>query len=226
MAINTSLTSLLTAVCLAASASAQTAPPATGTKPAPRAVPAQKAAAAAIGAALAQLHLLVTDVQAQKTLWTDVLGATAATIGTTEVLRLPNLIVFLEQATPTGGTKGSIVDHVAFDVPDVKTVVAKLKAAKAPIVTRAEVNTLYQVVDDVAFLPDQATSVAVFNAPDGLEIELVENKKAASPAFRHVHFAAPKVTPMKEWYMDNLGATLGNRGFGFESLDVPRLPAG
>ena len=211
----------LSAACLVATAFAQTPaapagqkPPA---KPAPQASPAPKpVAASATGATLNQLHLLVADVEAEKKLWVDLLGGKPARIGSAEVVRFPNVVIVLEQAKPKGGTKGSVVDHVAFNVPDVKALVAKLKAAKVPLVTRAEVNTLYQVTNDVAFLPDQATQVAVINTPDGAEVELVESKEAAGPVFRHVHFAAPQVAPMKEWYMKNLGAVLGNRGFGFE----------
>jgi predicted enzyme related to lactoylglutathione lyase len=120
-----------------------------------------------------------------------------------------------------GGSKGTVVDHIALDVKDIKAAVDKLKTAKATLVTRVESNPVYVVTDEIAYMPDQATSAAFVMAPENMKVELVETKTLATPvAFRHIHFAPPMVTPMKDWYVDNFGAKLGTRGFGFEGLDV------
>lgn len=209
---------------VAASASAQTAKPAapkpaTGTAPA--AAPRVLSASAV---AFPHVHLHVKDVAASKKFWVDTLGGTSVASGVTagEAVKFPNLLIFLEKMdAKAGGSKGSVVDHIAFDVKDMKATVEKLKAAKATMVTRPETNPVYVVTDDIASIPDQATSSAVVMAPDDMKVELVESKQLATPiAFRHIHFMPAAVAPMKDWYISALGARLGSRGFGFEGLDL------
>ena len=76
-------------------------------------------------------HFNTTDMAAQKRFYIDTLGGTLATIGTNnlEVIELPNVFLFFRpMQQPTGGTIGTTVNHVGFSVPDLKPVVAKLKA--------------------------------------------------------------------------------------------------
>jgi hypothetical protein len=221
---------LVAALVVATSTSAQPAPkpaapattPATATPPATRSSTPRAASASMV--AFPHVHLHVKDVAASKRFWIDTLGgsAVAAAGAGVEAVRFPDVVIFLEPKDAAGGgSKGTVVDHVAFDVKDLKVTVDKLKAAKSTLVTRAETNPVYVVTDEIAYMPDQATSSAVVMAPGDMKVELVEVKTLAVPvAFRHIHFAPPAVTPMKDWYIANLGAKLGTRGFGFEGLDV------
>ena len=83
-------------------------------------------------------HFNTTDMAAQKRFFVDTLGGTLATIGTNnlEVIEFPNVFLFFRpMQAPTGGTIGSTVNHVGFSVPDLKPVVAKIKANGFKMIT-------------------------------------------------------------------------------------------
>lgn len=215
------MTALATALSLAtAGVFAQTAP---ARPAAPAAVPARPAARppATSPVVFAHVHLTVKDIPATKTLWVDALGGTAVTVGTTEAVKFPGLLVLLHKGEPKGGTKGSTVSIIALEVKDLKATVARLKAAKVKMVTRDVTNIIYTVNDDIATIPDQQTISAAAQTPDEVSVRLIENKQAAAPiAFRHIHFAPPTVADAIDWYAKAFSARTGDRGFGFESLDL------
>ncbi|MEZ5289947.1 MAG: VOC family protein [Vicinamibacterales bacterium] len=166
-------------------------------------------------------HLTVTSVDAHKKFWVDALGGRSAKLGTTEAAVFPNVIVLLRQGSPAGGTKGTSVNHVGFGVTDLRAAVARLKAAGFPMVTRAEAPPVYEVKDDMAYVPDQKTSIAFVMAPDDVKVELVEVKTLATPiALHHIHYATPQVEAMKAWYVEHFGAKGGMRG-SFQAADLP-----
>ena len=219
------VTALVSALSLAAlslagtAAFAQTAP----VRPAPPAAsaPVARPAVSANPVVFAHLHLTVKDIAATKKLWVEGLGGTAVTAGTTDAVKFPGLLVLLHKGEPKGGTKGSTVSIVALEVKDLAAVVKTLKAAKVKMVTREETNNIYTVADDIATIPDQQTVSAVAQTPEEVSVRLIENKRAAAPvAFRHLHFAPPVMHEAIDWYARAFGATVGDRGFGFESLDL------
>jgi catechol 2,3-dioxygenase-like lactoylglutathione lyase family enzyme len=165
-------------------------------------------------------HLNVTNIDAHKKFWVDTLGGTPIKVGTSEIIKFPNVLVFLRQQAPTGGSKGTSVNHVGFWVPSTRAMVDKLKAAGYPIVTRAEVPPTQEVKDDLAYIADQDTYVAFTMGPDDMKVEIVENKRQTIPiALHHIHFAGP-VDAMKAWYVKTFGAKPGMRG-SFQAADLP-----
>ena len=218
------VTAFVSALSLAAAgAFAQTAP----ARPAPpaaapvAAAPAARPAAASNPVVFAQVHLTVKNIAATRKLWVDGLGGTAVTAGTTDAVKFPGLLVLLHKGEPKGGTKGSTVSIVALEVKDLAATVKALKAANVKMVTREETNNIYTVTDDIATIPDQQTVSAVAQTPDEVSVRLIENKRAAAPiAFRHIHFAPPAINDAIDWYARAFSAKVGNRGFGFESLDL------
>src|SRR5438477_13047800 len=80
------------------------------------------------GVAMGHLHYFVRDVDANKKFWIA-LGATPGMLETREVLKFPGVIVFLTKAETSGGTEGSVVNHVGFRVPNVLQLMEKMKAA-------------------------------------------------------------------------------------------------
>ncbi len=203
---STALTLLVPFALRATSALAQTT-----RKPAPPASPV----------AFSQAYLVVKDIAATRTLLVDGLGGTAGTAGTVEVVKFPGLLVALSAGEPKGGTRGSTVSHLGFEVKDLPALVKGLKAAKAKLVTREETNMVYTVADDIATIPDQQTVSAVVQTPDGVNIRLVQNTEAAAPiTFRSIHFAPASMADTMDWYVRAFGARTGDRGFGFQSLDL------
>ena len=168
-------------------------------------------------------HLNVTSVDEHRKFWTTI-GGTAIKIGVDkdrEIIRFPNVLVFMTARPPKGGTKGTSVNHIGFAVPNLRQAVDKVKAAGYPIITRAELPESQAVKDDLAYIENQKTSVAFVMGPDETKVELVENKAATAPAaLHHIHFATQQVDDMKAWYVKVFGAKPGMRG-SFQAADLP-----
>jgi catechol 2,3-dioxygenase-like lactoylglutathione lyase family enzyme len=166
-------------------------------------------------------HLTVSNLEAARKFWVDTLGGTSLTIATTPLFRLPNVLIFMNQRVPTGGSKGTTVNHIGFQVPNLRAMVDRVKAAGYPVVTRAELPAQYEVKDDLGFVPDQNAYVAFVMAPDENKVEFIENKSMSGPiALHHIHFAAPDVEDMRAWYVKVFGAKPGRRG-SLEAADLP-----
>lgn len=166
-------------------------------------------------------HLNVTSIDEQMKFWVDTLGGTTAPFGNGQLVKFPNVHVLLSERPPTGGTKGTTVNHVGFWVPSVRDALAKVRSAGYPIVTREELPPALEVVDDMAHIVDQDTYVAFVMAPDDIKVELVENRtQAESIALHHIHFSTQDVDAMKAWYVRMFDAAPGMRG-SFEAADLP-----
>jgi catechol 2,3-dioxygenase-like lactoylglutathione lyase family enzyme len=166
-------------------------------------------------------HLNVTSIDAHKKFWVDTLGGTAIKMGNSEIIKFPNVLVFLRQQAPSGGTKGTTVNHVGFWVPSARAMVDKVKAAGYPIVTRAELPATQEVKDDLAYIANQDTHIAFTMGPDDVKVELVERKGQTIPiTLHHIHFATQQVEPMKAWYVKTFNAKPGMRG-SFQAADLP-----
>lgn len=73
-------------------------------------------------------HLNVSSIDAHKKFWVDTLGGTAMKIGNTEVIRFPDVYLFLNAQKPTGPARGTAFDHIGFAVPDVPALTTKVVA--------------------------------------------------------------------------------------------------
>src|SRR5580698_11112805 len=85
-------------------------------------------------------HLNTTNMDAQKKFFVDTLGGTVVKIGTgdrqQEIIKFPNVLMFFRpMQAPTGGSIGTTVNHIGFSVPDLKPVVAKIKANGFKMIT-------------------------------------------------------------------------------------------
>jgi catechol 2,3-dioxygenase-like lactoylglutathione lyase family enzyme len=156
-------------------------------------------------------HFNTTDMAAQRRFFVDTLGGTSAKIGTnmTEVIEFPNVFLFFRpMQAPTGGTIGSTVNHVGFSVPDLKPVVAKLKANGYKMITSESVAATVKVTDDIA-AASPTTNIAFTLGPEDIKVELVEVKAQKAPIqLHHVHFFGEHREEMQAWYAKVFGATL------------------
>lgn len=165
---------------------------------------AQLPAPNAQGVAMGHLHLTVSDVDATKKLFVEVMGAQVVQAGRLEALRLPGVIVVLTKGTPGGGTDDSAVNHLGFIVKDLAGMKAKLVAAGCTVVRE---------------MPETSQMFIMF--PDGVKIEFTGNPNQDIPvAHHHVHFFTNDVEATRAWYVKLFGAVPGKRG-RFEAADVP-----
>src|SRR5256886_8255346 len=93
-------------------------------------------------------HLNTTNMAAQKQFYVETLGGTLITIGQNkqEVIQFPNVLMFFRpMQAPTGGSIGTTVNHIGFSVPDLKPVVARVKANGFKMITAESVAATGQV---------------------------------------------------------------------------------
>jgi predicted enzyme related to lactoylglutathione lyase len=167
-------------------------------------------------------HIAASDPAAHIKFFVEALGGTKTTFGPNklEIVKFPNVLIFFRNQKPTGGSKGTTVDHIGFSVPDLKAAVARIRAAGYPMITRGEVAATQQVVDDIAPI-DANVSIAFTMGPDDVKVELVQQKQQTTPvALHHVHFFGQQNTEMQAWYAKVFGAS-PRAGRNFPAADLP-----
>jgi catechol 2,3-dioxygenase-like lactoylglutathione lyase family enzyme len=171
-------------------------------------------------------HLNVSNAEASRKFFVDALGGVPAKLGTIDMIKFPNAMVMLAARQPSGGSKGTTVDHFAFSVPNLRQVLDRIKAAGFPIVTATEAPANVQVKGDIGVVEGGPVSgIAYAMAPDDMKIELIEMKAQTQPIMsHHVHFTGPQ-KEMQAWYMDTFGARAGTsaNAAAFISATLPGL---
>jgi predicted enzyme related to lactoylglutathione lyase len=154
-------------------------------------------------------HLNVTNADEAKKFWVDALGGVAIRVGTDnrEILRFPNALMFLRVQKPTGGSKGTTVDHIAFSVNNLRQVVDRIKSGGFRMVTASEAPPNVKVKDDIGIVEGGPVSgIAYAMGPDDTKVELVEIKAQIAPIVsHHIHFFGAQ-KEMHAWYMQTFGA--------------------
>jgi len=168
-------------------------------------------------------HIAASDIPAHVKFFADTLGGTKITFGpqNVDVVKFPNVFIFFRNQKPTGGSKGTTVNHVGFSVPNLRQTLDRVKAAGYPIITRSEVAATQQVIDDIAPV-NATTSIAFVMGPDDVKVELLENKQQTTPiALHHVHFFGTHNAEMRAWYEKVFGAKPRPAGGTFLVADLP-----
>ena len=167
-------------------------------------------------------HLNVSSVDEHRRFFVDTLGGTAMKVGAEDVIKFPDVFVFLRQQKPTGPTRGTAFDHLGFSVPKVPAVVEQVKANGFQLTFGRE------PIPGAPPPPEgqggSGASIAYLLGPDGVKVELVTNKEPNAPPIRHhhVHFINKQYVEMQQWYMKLFNATLrpGQTDF-FIGADLP-----
>jgi catechol 2,3-dioxygenase-like lactoylglutathione lyase family enzyme len=185
--------------------------------------PAQLLAAKDAAVAYGHHHLNVSNVEATKKFLVEGLGGTAIKIGTNnaEVVRFPNVIVFMRAQAPTGGSKGTSVDHIGFSAPNLRAAVDRVKASGYAMITRSEVAADREVKDDIAPGVNGGSAIAFAMGPDNLKVEIVEVRQQTAPiALHHIHFFGQQNTAMRDWYAKTFSAR-PRQAPNFPAADLP-----
>lgn len=166
-------------------------------------------------------HLNVTSVEEHKRFWVDTLGGTAMQIGNIDVIKFPDVFLFLRVQPPTGPTRGTTFDHIGFAVPDVPALTTKVVANGYQLTVGRE------PAPGETASPPTAGNYGRFSylvGPDGVKVELVTNAAPNAPPIthHHVHFVNKPFVEMQQWYMKAFNATLrdGQTDF-FIGADLP-----
>jgi len=165
-------------------------------------------------------HLNVTNVAEQNKFWT-VLGGKVARKGPLNIVRFPGGLILMDQSRPTGGTRGTSLNHIGFEVPDCTAMVNKMRDAGYPIVTRTEVSG-GQARSDVFRHPTMNIDLAFVIGPDDIKVEIVGNPAVKVATVHHAHLFVPDVEKTRGWYVTTFGAKAGRRG-PFEEAVLPGI---
>jgi len=174
-------------------------------------------------------HVNATSLDAHKKFWADSLGGTAIKIGTNnlDIIRFPNVLVFMRAQAAKGGSKGTTADHIGFSVPNLRPVLDRVAANGFKVVTRDEVAATQEVKDGIATLGGRGggpgVSIAFVMGPDDVKVELVQAPMQAAPVtLHHHHFFGQQNTEMRDWYVKVFGAK-PRTGGAFPAADLPGL---
>ena len=168
---------------------------------------AQLPAPNAAGVTPGHLHFVVPDADVMTKAWIDQFGAVQVTSNSLKPLKLPGIYVIVsgarggrggdQPAAKPAGTRGSVVDHIGFEVRDWDAFKSKAQAANMP----------WQEVT--------AGTQAFLTMPDDVTVEIMGNKDLKVPVqFHHIHMAVKDAQTAKDaqaWYMKEFGAGAGSR---------------
>src|SRR3954447_6585895 len=161
-----------------------------------------------VGVTMGHWHLASKDVEANKKIFVG-MGGKWFKIGANEYVMFPGVFVHLNLGTVagTGGSQGSVVNHVGFIVNNVQEQVAKWKAA------------------GIAVLPGNNNRLdqAYVETPDGLRMEILEDKTQSMPIrHEHVHLFLQEgeIPRPQAWYAKTCGGKAGSRN-NAPVVDVP-----
>jgi catechol 2,3-dioxygenase-like lactoylglutathione lyase family enzyme len=151
------------------------------------------------GVTMGHWHIISKDVEANKKLFLG-MGGKLLMPGGNPLMMFPGVYINLNLGTETGsgGSQGSVVNHVGFIVDNVQERVAQWKAAGVPVLPGNN-NRL-----DQAFV----------ETPDGVRIEILEDKTQPMPIRNeHVHFFMPEneIPKAQAWYAKTFGGKVGTR---------------
>jgi len=138
------------------------------------------------------------------------------TIDGTDVVKCPGVFVFLTKGEPTGGTYGSVVNHVGFMVPDDEAAVAKWKSQGVP----------------AEYLPSAYVPTAKLGyayTPDDLKVRINRDKTmtgAIGSPLVMLWLSKSQVPEAEAWYIKMFGAQKGqpiNNGVSVAGIPGLRL---
>jgi catechol 2,3-dioxygenase-like lactoylglutathione lyase family enzyme len=184
---------------------------------------AQLASPNKAGVSMGHLHYVVKDVEANKRFWIA-LGGTPIDRGGDVLVRFPDVLVTLTKGESTGGTEGSVVNHVAFRVQSLSTVEAAglqvARLANFPGVA----STMTPEGERIELFENAALNLT-FTPDAGYQDAVADRHNHPLPiavAFHHIHLYVPagKVAEAKAWYTKMFGGVPGKRS-NYDAVDLP-----
>ena len=162
------------------------------------------------GVTMGHWHLNSRDIEVNKKILVAMGGMASKPDERLQRVTFPGVVAILQLGSPpgppTGGSAGTVVNHVALSVQNVQDSVSKWKVAGVPVE-----------------LGKGRTDQAYVTTPDGLRIEILQDKNQQFPIrSHHVHYwvAETAIPDIQAWYAKIFGAKPSTRGRN-QSADVP-----
>ncbi len=185
---------------------------------------AQIAPPNAAGVSMGHLHYIVDDVAANRDFWVALGGVdTSSPIG--EIVRFPNALVVISEGESSGGTEGSVLNHVAFRVESL----AALEERGFELHYNDQYPGIASVYtpggERIELFDDTIATNIGFEQAAGFDDPAARrhNDALASPIVtHHMHLYLPEdqVVAARDWYVEHFGAIPGKR-WRYDAADLP-----
>src|SRR6266851_7466476 len=154
-----------------------------------------------LGLSLGHLHLAAPDREKEAKAWLALGGQLENNLSGNIPIGFPGIVVLVGQQRPvSAGSAGSLIDHVAFRVPNLEASLAKWKG----------VETWWKEGNwGLKIEPGTKPSQAFVTTPAGTKCEILEDKTLKVPiAFDHVHYYVQesRMREMEDYYTKMFGA--------------------
>ena len=154
------------------------------------------------GVVMGHLHFNTPDAAAAREFWLA-LGGEAVANPPLQFVQFPGVLVMLRDREPEGGTVGSVINHIGFNVKDLQTSITQWEAAGIDVE------------------PGGFDGQAWVTAPGEVRVEILEDAEIDVPIrMHHVHWNVTAIPEMQAWYERAFGAVPGMRG-RFVAGDLP-----
>ena len=162
------------------------------------------------GIVYGHLHLNVTDVELHTRIWVDHFGGTAFQKDRLRGVWIPGTLIAFTEGTPTGGSRGSVMDHFGIKARDTGKWLEKWKAAGYTV--------------DSEFTGAEGHHNAYVTLPDGVRVELQEDQALpVEVEAYHVHYFTPEFESLLDWYVEMFGLEKLPRGRIQTTTNVPGM---
>ena len=177
------------------------------------------------GVAMGHLHYHVRDVEANARFWVA-LGGERSAFGETTVITFPDVLVFLDEGEPSGGTEGSILNHMAFRVQSLETVAAAGFEFDPPAPARGVGNVFTPEGERIELFDETATNLT-FTGDEGPLDAAAQRHNAPLPTpivshHLHLYLVDDAVEEAQRWYVETFGGTPGMR-WRYDAVDLPGI---
>ena len=178
------------------------------------------------GVAMGHLHYQVRDVEANKAFWIA-LGGEAAESGDATVVAFPDVLVRIDPGETSGGTEGSVVNHVAFRVRSVADIEAGVSDVHHNEAFPGVASVFTPEGERIELFDDELATNLGFSVDDG-EIGPVadrHNRALTVPIVaHHIHLYVPEgdVIEARDWYAGHFGGVVGKR-WRYDAVDLPGI---
>jgi len=154
------------------------------------------------GVVMGHVHLNAHDIDVQRKFWVA-LGGKPTAHGQLQMVEFPGAFINLRQQDPTGGSVGSVVNHIGFNVKNMADWLPKWQAAGLKMEPQTRPTQVFLI------------------GPDDVRVEILEDMTIDRPIkMHHIHFFVQDPLAVQAWYAKTFGAVPGKRG-QFDAADLP-----
>lgn len=171
---------------------------------------AQLAAPNENGITFGHVHLNVSDIELQKSIWVEHFNGTIVERGPLTVAKLPNMMVALTEKEPTMGSRETKMHHFGFKVRNMDKFLDKWRA------DGLEVGNI--------FLGSEGQLNAYVILPDNIAVEMQEDRGLHKEITGyHVHWFLDNPEEILGWYTEMFDLEVRPRGRITTTTNVPGM---